>query len=184
VVTNRIGAPLDLFELSRHDPEGIRILTMDRGVFPEDSVRLQHPLEPPSYLDSSADLRRVRAFTVAALEDAALVGHTLLPGEKVIEQIAAYPVRPPCPVTADMLAIRAKDMVPEIAPVNTAGSLALQLDRYRTIGELTRKHVLGCVAGQRHKLDRDWAALLKSKFGPASDEEDKRGRSFNGAAFR
>ena len=54
--------PYRIYELTRHDPKGVRLLMVDRGVFPEDTVRLQHPLEHPSRLDSAVDLRRVRRF--------------------------------------------------------------------------------------------------------------------------
>jgi hypothetical protein len=47
--------PYRIFELTRHDPEGVRLLTVDRGVFAEDMVRLQHPLEVPSQLESAVD---------------------------------------------------------------------------------------------------------------------------------
>jgi hypothetical protein len=63
--------PYRIYESSRHDPDGVHFLTVDRGVFPEDTVRLRHPLEEPSRLDSAVDLRRVRALTVQALEEAA-----------------------------------------------------------------------------------------------------------------
>jgi hypothetical protein len=38
-----IENPYRIYELSRHDFGGIKLLTIDRGVFPEDVVRLQHP---------------------------------------------------------------------------------------------------------------------------------------------
>src|SRR5215831_10538689 len=55
--------PYRIYELSRLDPSCVPLLIIDRGVFPEDSVRLRHPLEKPSQLESAVDLRRVRAFT-------------------------------------------------------------------------------------------------------------------------
>lgn len=182
--------PYRLYETSRHDPDGVRLLTVDRGVFPEDVVRLRHPLEAPSGLDSAVDLRRVRAFTIAVLEEAALGGHTLLPKDQAVEAIQGRPVRPPCPVTGDMLAARAGDMQPEVVSAFASGNdIALQLQRYGAIGELVRKQVNGRVAGTRHKVTEDWttlldAALLRMGVGPAQDAEDGRARDEKVAALR
>lgn len=176
--------PYRIYEISRHDPMGVSLLTIDRGVFPDDVVRLKHPLEAPSGLESAVDLRRVRAFVVAALEEASLGGHTLLPTDKVVEAILARPIRPACSVNGDIISTRAKDMAPEITTVPMEGELALQLSRYQTIGECVRKQVLGRLGGKRHTVDRDWQALLKKRFGAASDEEEKRARKEKAASLK
>jgi len=178
--------PYRIFELSRHDPEATGLLMVDRGVFPEDVVRLQHPLEAPSQLDSAVDLRRMRAFTLAALENAAANGHTLVPKKDVLDVILGLPVRPACPVTGDMLAARAADMAPEIVVAPMEDDIALQLDRYKTIGELVRKQIIGRIGGQRHQVVEDWArlvALKLQKFGPPEDDEERRARAEKAAAL-
>lgn len=171
-----IHNPYRIYELSRYDPDGIRLLTVDRGVFPEDIVRLQHSLEVPSRLESAVDLRRVRAFVISALEEAATTGHTLLGKDHLVGAVAGQPVRPSCPVTADMLVARVTDMLPEVVSTELDQSLALQLERYKGISELVRKQVQGRVGGQRHVLARDWASLLDSKFGSTVDPEEQRAR--------
>ena len=148
------------------------------------TVRLQHPLEHPSRLDSAVDLRRVRAFTVASLEEAVLNGHTLLPKDKAVDAIVSRPVRPPCPVTGDMLSARAPDLAPEIISAPMDGDLALQLSRYKAIGELVRKQVNGRIGGQRHVVGADWTTLLQEKFGPATDDEEKRARTEKAGALK
>ena len=179
-----LGNPYRLYEITRQDPQGVRLLTVDRGVFPDDAVRLLHPLDKPSGLDSAADLRRVRAFTLSALEKAAASGHTLLPLQHVVEAVQAAPVRPPCPVTGDMLAARVNDMAPEIVAARVNDGDGLQLDRYRAIAELVRKQALGRVGGQRHVLARDWAALLEAKFGKAASTEETRAQAEKAAALK
>lgn len=176
--------PYRIFELSRHDPDGIKLLTTDRGVFPEDVVRLQHPLEEPSRLDSGVDLRRVRAFVVSALEDAALAGHTLLVKDKVVEAVGGLPVRPPCSVTGDMLAARVADMGPEVVSVAMDGAIALQLERYKAIGDLARKQINGRVGGARHTIACAWGATLDAMFGTTTDPEEKRARLEKAAALK
>lgn len=175
--------PYRIYEISRHDPEGIRLLTVDRGVFPEDNVRLRHPLEPPSGLDSAVDLRRVRAFAIASLEEAALTGHTLLPKVKVVDAILSKPIRPPCPVTADMLTARISDMKPEIVAAPLGDDVALHLARYADIGTLVSQQVEGRIRGNRHTLKTNWLDLLEEKFGPATDEEEHLARTEKAAAL-
>lgn len=175
--------PYRIYELGRHDPDGVRLLMVDRGVFPEDTVRLQHPLEEPTRLDSAVDLRRICAFTIAALEEAALNGHTLLSQDMAVETIRGYPVRPECPVTGDMLTARVKDMQPEIVPVTMEDGMGLQLVRYQQIGEEVRRQILGRIGGKRHVIQCDWSALLEQKFGPTTDEEEMRARAEKAAAL-
>lgn len=169
--------PYRIYEISRHDPEGIHFLTIDRGVFPEDTVRLLHPLEAPSKLDSAVDIRRIRAFAIAALEEAADLGHTLHFTGSLAQAIREMVVRPECPVTADILSAGVREMSPEVVAVEMNGEIAIQLGRYREIGELIRKNVLGRVAGERHVLILDWAKIIDSKFGLAGDEKEKRARN-------
>jgi len=176
--------PYRIFEISRYDPEGVRLLTVDRGVFPEDAVRLLHPLEGPSKLDSAVDLRRIRAFVIASLEQSAQAGHTLLPKDKVVEAVQSFPVRPECPITGDILMTRASDMAPEIVPVQIEGDIALQLQRYTTIGDLVRKQVKGRINGQRHSITRNWLGLLERKFGKTKDPDEKRARVEKAAALQ
>lgn len=179
-----LANPYRLYEVTRQDPEGVRLLTVDRGVFPDDAVRLLHPLDKPSGLDSAADLRRVRAFTLSAMEKAASTGHTLLPLQHVVDAVQAVAVRPPCPVTGDMLAARVKDMAPEIVPARINDSDGLQLARYSAIAELVRRQALGRVGGLRHTVARDWAALLAAKFGKATSPEEVRAQTEKAAALK
>lgn len=172
-----LANPYRIHEVSRHDPEGVHQLMVDRGVFPDDAVRLVHPLDPPSQLDSAVDARRVRAFAVAALEAAADAGHTLQFAADLAEAIKLSPVRPPCPVTSDIIAAGVKAFAPEIVPALGGEILAVQLDRYREIGDLLRKNVLGRISGQRHQITVNWARLLDDKFGATADMQERQARS-------
>ncbi|MGE0132566.1 MAG: AAA family ATPase [Blastocatellales bacterium] len=179
-VTDRdlLQNPYRIYEVSRHDPEGVHLLTVDRGVFPEDTVRLLHPLEAPSRLDSAVDARRVRAFTIAALEDAASAGHTLDFVGSLAEAIRETATRPECQATTDILAASVREMSPEVVSVEMGGDLALQLGRYQKIGELIRKNVNGRVSGQRHTVALDWAKLLDKKLKePVRDAEEELARA-------
>lgn len=178
-----LANPYRIYELSRHDPFGIKLLAVDRGVFPDDAVRLNHPLDEPSRLESAVDLRRVRAFTVAALERAALSGHSLLSRDRVVEAVRDYPVRPACGVTGDMLLARLADMVPEVVSGAMQPQAGLQLARYKQIGDLVRKNVIGRLGGARHTVAVDWKKAVKAKLREPLDDEDRRAHQEKAAAL-
>jgi hypothetical protein len=71
--------PYLLYDLTRLGTEPIRVTTVDRGLFPDAVVRDRHPVPERSGLDTETDERRVRAFSVKVVEDAAVDGNTLLP---------------------------------------------------------------------------------------------------------
>jgi ATP-dependent exoDNAse (exonuclease V) alpha subunit len=175
--------PFRIYELSRHDPLGIKLLAVDRGVFPDDSVRLKHPLDEPSRLESAVDIRRVRAFTLAVLERASLSGHSLLSRGKVVDAVREYPVQPACNVTGDILSARLADMAPEIVAVAMNPNPGLQLARYQKIGELVRKNVLGRLGGKRHEVTVNWANAIQAKLGTPVDEEERRAHQEKAAAL-
>lgn len=166
--------PYRIFEISRHDLDPIHLLTVDRGIFPEDSVRNLHPLDTPSGLDSAVDSRRVRAFAVSTLEEAAIAGHTLQFAGDLSEMIRDSAVRPECPVTSDILSASVEDMAPEVAAVKSGEQLAFQLERYCKIGEIVRKNVRGRINGKRHIVNHNWNELVFKKFGIANNDEERR----------
>lgn len=168
--------PYRIYECSRSDPDGVKLLAIDRGVFPEDVVRLLHPLDEPTRLTSAIDARRVRAFAIHALEQAATEGHTLHFSGSLAEAIRETAVRPECAVTTDILRGAAAVMAPEIVSIEMGGHLALQLNRYDAIGTIVRKQVAGRVSGQRHTVAQDWTALLAEEFGASKDAEEFRAR--------
>jgi len=65
-----------------------------------------------------------------------------------------------------------------------SGGLAVQLNRYKAIGEEVRKQVDGRLRGKRHVVADNWSALLTKKFGPVTDNEEKRARTEKAAALK
>lgn len=171
-----LANPYRIYEVSRHDPDGVHYLTIDRGVFPDDAVRNLHPLDKPARLDSAIDIRRVRALTIAALETAAAAGHTLQFASDIVETVRGLPLKPECPLTADILSAAVESFAPEIVAVQHEGPLALQLGRYKKIGDLIRRNVLDRIKGKRHTVAVNWSALLEEKFGPTQDKIEQRAR--------
>lgn len=190
-----LANPYLLYTITRHKPDSIvHLSTVDRGVFPEDTVRNRHPLEEPAKLASSLDTRRIQAFTVAALESAANQGHTLQHIGDLTESIRDLAGQPECPVTSDILKGSTERLKPEVVGLELEGAgFALQLERYHGIGELIRKNVGGRVKGKRHTVESDWAGLLSREpeqggqrggFGPPQDREEERAQEEKARALR
>jgi hypothetical protein len=185
-VTDRdaIGNPYRLFEATRRHPLGLRLASIDRGIFPDDTVRLKHPLESPSQLESGLDQRRLRAFAVQALERAADTGHTLLPQNEAVEAMSSLAVKPGLPLTGDILGTAARSMSPEVIALDEDGVIQIQLARYRDIGNSVRKQVEGRLSGKRNNVTADWQSLVNQKFGPISDDDEQNARSEKVAALK
>ena len=184
-----LANPYLFYELTRLTADPVSLRTVDQGVFPDRIIREKHPLSAPTNLDSGTDARRVRAFAVKVLEDAAIDGNTLLPQDQVVQDIRALPLQPPCPVDTDLLNV-VKDnfeaVVEDFAMAN--GDPALQLNRLRMAGKTIHDATEKRITGRRMIVEDDWRSRLDehpavlSFEGP--DELKKRGRTEQEAALK
>ncbi len=163
-----------MYECDRRSFDPIELGTIDRGVFPDASLRESYPLPEPSHVDDPTDPRRVRAFAVDELDGAAEQGHTLLSRHLVIAKIRERDVHPPCPVDGDLMEI----VEPEFAPtVNILelkdGSPAYQLARMNKVGKVIRTAVLRRIKGARHHAEVDWRSRLDEVLGGPADPADQ-----------
>lgn len=184
-----LGNPYLIYELTRLTDDPVSVWTVDRGVFPDDVIREKHPLPEPTALDAGTDARRVRAFTVRTLEDAALAGNTLLPQDQVVLAIRGLALQPRCEVDGDLMNVAKGDFdgaVSEVAMAN--GSPALQLDRLKDVGASIRASVEKRVNGQRLQVVADWRERLDqhlaAQTSDAADESENRARLEKTAALR
>lgn len=170
-----IANPYLFYELDRQSLDPISLMTVDRGIFPQTSIREVHPLPKPSLVNDPTDSRRVRAFIIRSLEDAAARGHTLLPRSDIVKQIRDMPVDPECPIDGDLLDAIADSLPPEINVCDLCdGSPAYQLGRLHKIRSLIRDTVERRIAGKRHYIPVDWRKKLDLEFEDAylTDDED------------
>ena len=159
--TSILANPYLLYETTRLTANPISVWTVDRGVFPEEVIRKQHPLPAPTALDTGTDARRVRAFTVKVLEDAADRGNTLLPQDQVVLRIRELPLQPRCNVDGDLMNVAKDHFRLAIAELTTlAGSPTLQLARLREVGDTITKVINRRVIGKRMTVAADWREIL------------------------
>jgi hypothetical protein len=164
-----LANPYLLYELDRVSPEPISLAIIDRGLFPEAVIRENHPLQPPSQIEDAQDARRVRAFVVRQLEEAALNGDTLRPRNQIIQEIRGLEIQPSCPVDGDLMAVVEPTFDPNVKSVQLAeGQPAYQLERLYEVGNLIRSSVTRRLRGVRHSSSVKWRAELDAALkGPA-----------------
>ncbi len=184
-----LANPYLIYELTRLTVDPVSVWTVDRGVFPDAVIRKKHPLPAPTALDAGTDARRVRAFTVKVLEDAAGAGNTLLPQDQVVLRIRALTLQPPCDVDADLMNVTKddfEDAVGELAMAN--GAPALQLGRLREVGTAIREAIDKRVKGKRMIVEADWRKLLDTHLATQSggkpDELEESARMEKTAALK
>lgn len=170
--TDILKNPYLIYELTQKTQEPISVWTVDRGVFPDNCIREKHPLPQLSKVDIGTDERRVRALTVNILEEAATLGHTLLPQKDVILKIRELNISPECEITGDTMAVveeffasepKAIDFA-QIVQMDTKGEKvnhrAYQLQRLAQMGSLISRTVNKRCKGKRHQINADWRKSL------------------------
>lgn len=166
--------PYRLFEMDRHRFDAVSIGTVDRGMFPDESVRANFPLPEVSRLEGDQDPRRVRALAVHVLSTGEAAGHTLLPVEQVLGSICELPLSPPCQPTNDLLPLLDPVMAPEIVDASIAdGSPAWQFGERRIIDNLLREQIGLRRRGRRHRSTYDWRALVDTALGAMPSDPDE-----------
>lgn len=187
--------PFLLYEMDRISPNAIPVTVIDRGLYPSPAVTSSLPIPEPSVMQEPQDPRRVRALLASELENAAEIGHTLLPLDHLVTAVRALPVEPTCPIDGDLLNSIEGNLHPTIQPVSVSGKRpdnqveqrqGYQLDRFsnaRTrISDEVRKRV---GARNRHAIEADWETILSEQFESlaAEDEAEALAREEKAAAL-
>ncbi|MFQ5791935.1 MAG: AAA family ATPase, partial [Acidobacteriota bacterium] len=156
-----LANPYLLFERDRHSPDPITFGAVDRGLFPDESIRRKFPIVGPSCVDDPVDFRRVRALVADILEEGAREGHTVLPRSWVIERARRRALRPPCPLGENVLDAAEERFGSIIGRVDTAiGEPAYQVDRLGDCRAIIRREVRGRMQGRPHGGEYDWPAIV------------------------
>jgi ATP-dependent exoDNAse (exonuclease V) alpha subunit len=167
-----LANPYLLFECDRRAADPISFSAVDRGLFPDDSIRRQFPVPEPSRIADPADARRVRALVVDLLEEAAREGHTLLPRSWVIRRARERAMRPPCPLGENVLDAAEQNFAPIIERAATrAGEPAYQVDRLAQCRTIIRREILGRKKGKPHAATYDWRKLVGDGLGEPLPED-------------
>ena len=170
-----LANPYLLFEQDRHAQDPIAFETIDRGVFPDDSVRQRFPVAEPSMVGEPTDSRRIRALVVDLLEGAGAEGHTLLPQSWLIHRARERALEPPCPLGEDVLAAMQGTFAPIVHCGKTAkGEMAYQVDRLSECGAIISREVEKRAHGRKHAATHDWARLVDDGIRPLPERSAER----------
>ena len=173
--------PYIIYEAGRLEKNSIPLLTIDRGVIPIQSR--DESASTTIGLYSGLDPRRIKAFTISALEDAASDGHTVQPLIELAERVNKIPGAPKCPVTPDILNTSIMMMQPEVLKVQDMhDETYIQLKRYHDYGKLICDKVLGTM-NRRLDLKINWADRLEAEFGKAEENEEAQAQREKAAAL-
>jgi hypothetical protein len=167
-----LANPYLLFERDRRAVDPIAFGVVDRGLFPDESIRKQFPISAPSRIDDPADARRVRALVVDLLEEASAEGHSLLPRSWVIRRARERALQPPCPLGENVLHATEDSFGLVVKPAATrGGEVAYQVDRLAECRQIIRREILGRKEGKPHTASHEWRAIVDAGIGqPLPDD--------------
>lgn len=185
-----LANPYLLFEQDRRSADPIAFGAVDRGLFPDESLRKEFPVPAPSRIDDPADARRVRALVADLLEEASAQGHTLLPRSWVIRRARERELQPPCPLGENVLDATEDGFGAVIVKVATrSGEPAYQVDRLAECRQIIRREILRRKDGKRHTASHDWRSLVDGGIdqslpdNPVEHELEERAREEKAAAL-
>lgn len=180
--------PYILYEKTRRASYDIAIPVkkIDMAVYPPEEIRISNLLKEPSALDSQNDKRRVRAYIVSILEHYALIGHTVFPIDKLIEDINSLAIEPSCQVTSDIINSFSSFFEDELETIYCKNEeKAYQLKRLFEIDEVIRTSIKKRLKGARHEIKEDWRAIVDNAFsGQPQSEFEERARTEKSAILK
>ena len=168
--------PYLLYERDRFESDGISLRSIDRGLYPDTIIQEKYPLPEPASMDGPTDPRRVRAFCVYYLEEAASVdGHSLMSRDLLMGRLRESDISTTPLVVNDVVLDLAERYFDDAIKT-------LQLEENRFYQLL---HIFECVAQiqrLKRKLDRsrpheghhDWQRLLDQEFGEKTGSSEEK----------
>lgn len=181
-----IANPYLISELDLGDGKELPISfgVIDRGMLPDDTLRVQHPVPEVSALKSTADPRRVRAVLVAVLSKAAEQGDSLLSVNESLQKVAALDLADDCPVNYDWINANRSSLagvveIVEILPKTPDGQslMAIQLKELKDCEEYLRKVLNARATKPLPSLSASWSELIKTAIQESNgnfNEKDSR----------
>lgn len=167
-----LNNPYLLYQLDRHSPDPIAVGVVDRGAFGDESLRVRFPLQVAAVSDAT-DPRRVSALITRVLDGAEAEGHTLMPRADVVATVRALDINPPCPIDDDLLGVVSDALGPALKDVQLGdGTHAFQLGERATAIDVIRSQIERRLAGRRHAIEDDLAALLDRALPVRTPEDD------------
>lgn len=161
--------PYLLYEHTRLHLVSFPVSTIDKAIFGNPASLEQFPLPELCDLNTPLDQRRVRAFAVKVLEEAAVIGNTLLTDTQLTTKLDEQPVEPLCnPSIRNMMAISnfLKEEVTQHILDEEEEIYYFKLKRFDAIKNKISKFIQKRLRRNINPpIDKDWRGLIDQKFG-------------------
>lgn len=157
-----------LYEKTRFEAFGISFRQVDKALLPPEKIQTAFPLPAETALTDNLDEKRVRAFSVFILEEAAAEGHSLLPFEEVLERMKTKAMDESFPIDEDILTTQSEEefFIKEITSVQPSKSnptLFLKLQRLAELKTIIRQRLnIEQIVSKPYNIEKDWLKLINS----------------------
>jgi energy-coupling factor transporter ATP-binding protein EcfA2 len=154
--------PYLLYEKTRFALNGLPLLTVDKAFNPVSKIARAFPLLAPTAMDDNLDVRRVRSVLVSTLENASLVGHSLLPIAEVLSHVSNTVLDPALPLNEDILLAYMEDdfMKQELVHFPTDKNNQIDYLKLKRLDDVRKAITLRInkqhIISNRHSIKRDW----------------------------
>jgi len=168
-------------DLGDRDDSPVSVGMVDRGLLPDITIAVKHPIPPPSAVGSPNDPRRIRAAIVSVLRGASKDGDALLAVPEVLLRVAKLDLTNSCMVGSDWVATNkiflngVVDLVDVIADEKKGlRTTALQLSEHKEHEDKLRS-ILSKRAGKAVSPPKvDWKKLLVDAISAAGRRFDEK----------
>lgn len=179
--------PYLLYEQSRLDSIAFSVATIDKAIFADAKILERFPLSTRTDITTPLDQRRIRAFGIQILEQAATDGNTLLTDTQFVTKLDEQPLQPLCnPSIRNIIAIEdflKDEIVKNVLDVDEE-LYYFKLKRFETIKEKIKNFVQKRIKRDiSPAIKQDWLKLIENEFGKVDEtkpvwfqERDKRAR--------
>jgi hypothetical protein len=160
-----------LYEKTRFDIDGVSFRQIDKLILPPEKIREAFPIKEGTALTDNLDERRVRAFVISVLEEAALEGHSLLPLSDLLERLQTKAMDEPFPIDEDILMAQSeeeffKEEIESILPGKENKFHFFKLQRLIEAKSIIRQRInIEQIVGKPYKIEKDWLQEINSYRG-------------------
>ena len=151
-----------LYEKTRFVIDGISFRQIDKLVLPPEKVREAFPLKEGIALTDNLDERRVRAFSVSIMEEAAAEGHSLLPFSDVLDRLQTKAMDEAFPIDEDILTAQSEEEffkmeIESIMPSKDNKFHFFKLSRLVALKSIIRQRVdVEHIISKPLNIEKDW----------------------------
>lgn len=161
--------PYLLYEQTRLDKIHFSLASIDKAIFSDIKILVSFPLPSLTDISTQLDQRRIRAFGIQILEQAAIEGNTLLTDSQFVTKLDELPLQPLCnPSIRNLIAIEEflnGEIIRNVLDTDSE-IYYFKLKRFDTIKNKIKNFVQKRIKRNiTPPIQEDWLKLIENKFG-------------------